>query len=346
MLKSWLVWFGVLLNMPALAQVGGRQSFEFLALPNNAKLAGLGGINVSAPGPDVNQFYSNPALLQVIHKNQAAFSVTGYVADISHNTLAYGFTPRPGKIFAAGITYFNYGKFIQRDAAGQEEGRFSVTDYSLNVSHASTRDAFTLGATLKFAVSGIAEYKAVGVLADMGGLFKHPEKDFTLGLAFKNMGYQVKSYPYREGQPMPFDVQIGLTYKPEHMPVRFSVTAHHLHQYHIFYADTTSAAVLMGLGTAEETIGGTLLRHLVIGGEFLLSKNFTVQAGYNHLRNRELRLDGAPGAAGFSMGALLQLKAFGLAYSYSFYHKADGAHYVTMGTNLTTLFKSKEKKTR
>ena len=53
---------------------------------------------------------------------------------------------------------------------------------------------------------------------------------------------------------MPFDIQIGTSFKPEHMPFRFSVTAHSLYKYDIVYLDPNSSTQLdqNGNEVAEE----------------------------------------------------------------------------------------------
>ena len=43
------------------AQIGGKRTFELLRHPSNARIAGIGGINVSLKDKDVNLIHSNPA---------------------------------------------------------------------------------------------------------------------------------------------------------------------------------------------------------------------------------------------------------------------------------------------
>src|SRR5690606_38326496 len=112
-----------------------------------------------------------------------------------------------------------------------------VKDYAFGITKSTTIDNYTLGATAKVTVSDIAGYSSTALLADVGGVFKHPEQDLTIGLAFKNIGYQLSTHSGQDREPMPFDAQLGLSYKLEHMPLRFSTTVHHLHQWDIVYLD-------------------------------------------------------------------------------------------------------------
>ena len=45
-----------MITTTAFAQLGGKKSFEFLNVPNNARLAALGGVNVSLADRDINFF--------------------------------------------------------------------------------------------------------------------------------------------------------------------------------------------------------------------------------------------------------------------------------------------------
>jgi hypothetical protein len=327
------------------AQIGGQQSFGFLHLPVGAKTAGIGGINVSSLSHDVNMLYANPALLNTETDYQLSFTNTGFLSDIKQNGLTFSFPNKKGAHWAAGIQYLNYGDFIQRDAAGNEEGTFSVADYTINLTHAQTIEHFTLGATAKLGVSRIAEYKSVGALMDIGGVFKHPEQDVTVGLALKNIGYQLKTYNGNR-EPMPFDAQLGMSWKLEHMPLKFSLTAHHLQKFDIVYLDTTVAGKLDENNKEikpKKTFGDKLARHFVVGGEFILSENFNLRFGYNHLMRRELRTELKAGGAGMSFGAMIRIKKFELDYTRAYYHVSGASNYFTVSTTLEGWFKNKNK---
>lgn len=342
MRKAGMAVLGFLFCFPAWAQIGGRQTFQFLALPGNSRVAALGGIYIAATDPDVSMMPANPALLQASLHQQVAFSFTDYVADISQNNLSYAFSSGKGKMWGAQLSYVNYGDFIQRDAAGQEEGKFSVNDYAFNLTRSSTINHFTLGASVKLAVSSIAEYKAIALLTDLGGVFKHPEKDLAIALVLKNIGYELKSFAGQDRSPTPLDIQAGVTYKPAHMPFRFSVTAHHLHRFNLVYQDTATTSSLGSSAAGQESFGGKLARHFVIGSELILTKNFQVRAGYNHLRRKELKLDNAGGMAGFSLGTLLRIRGFQLEYARAYYHAAGATNFFTISTDLQRFFKKKQ----
>ncbi|MFC7667891.1 type IX secretion system protein PorQ [Hymenobacter humi] len=219
------------------AAAGGRAVFPFLDLSTGAQLAALGGMSVSARNDDPTMLFANPALLNPDMDGRLALSYAAYVADIKQSTAAYVFNTAKAGRFGVGITYLNYGDFQSYDAAGNSLGSFGVNEYTVGVSDSYTKGKFTFGATTKLAVSSIAGSRSVAGVGDVGVVYKHPTQDFTAGLAVKSAGYQFSPYPGTDRGPLPLDVQIGATIKPEHMPLRFSLTAHHLQQWDIQYLD-------------------------------------------------------------------------------------------------------------
>src|SRR5690606_18191158 len=180
---------------------------------------------------------------------------------------------------------------------------------------------FTLGANIKFAQSSIDAYAASAVLLDLGGIYAHPEKEFTVGMVIKNFGLVLQDYTQGSSSNLPFDVQIGTTFKPQYMPFRFSVTAYKLTRGDIAYFDS-------GLQGNKEAPGfvDKVFRHITLGTEILLSPNFNLRVGYNHLVRKELRLEETSGGAGFSAGFMFRIKAFEFAYARRFYHVAGGSN--------------------
>ncbi|SMB97289.1 hypothetical protein SAMN00120144_0340 [Hymenobacter roseosalivarius DSM 11622] len=344
--RSLLAFFGLVLGIvlaskPVAAQIGGQQAFTFLNLPPSAKLAGLGGVNVSSRDADATMIYGNPALLNADMDGRLALGYVDYLSDIKQSTAAYVFNTKSLGRFGVGLTYLNYGRFEQFDAAGTSLGEFSVNEYALGVSDAYTSGNFTLAGTLKLAVSGIAGNHSLAALADVGGIFKHPTKDFTVGLTVRNVGYQLQPYAGADREPMPLDVQLGASFKPEYMPLRLSITAHHLQQLDIVYLDPNQRGQLDDNGDEikpKKSLGDKIARHFVVGGELLFSKNFHLRAGYNHLQRRELRLENTSAGAGLSFGAMLRISEFQLDYTRAYYHASGAANYLTVARNLNSLF--------
>ena len=161
----------------------------------------------------------------------------------------------------------------------------------------------------------------------------------------KSAGYQFSPYPGTDRGQLPLDVQIGATVKPEHMPLRFSLTAHHLQQWDIQYLDPNARGTLDASGNekkATKSFGDNLARHFTASAALILGKGFQLRAGYNHLQRRELRLDNTSGSAGLSFGVMLKISTFQIDYTHATLQAAGSSEYFTISRNLNSLFRKKE----
>ena len=328
------------------AQVlGGKHSFSFLQAPNSAKIAAIGGSNVSSFGDDPSMIYQNPALLNSEMNKKISFSFVGYLPGIKLNSVQYVFDKSKIGSFGAGLTYMNYGRLVRRDEGGNSEGEFFANEFVLHGTKTFNQDNFVIGITPKLAFSQIAEYTSFATVLDLGGTFNHPEKDFTVGLALQNLGFQVKKYnDVREN--LPFNVIAGFTVKPKHMPLKLSVTAHHLQQFDIVYFDESQQDESLFENDSVENkapITDKIFRHFTFGGEFILSKNFNLRMGYNYLRRRELRLNERSGGAGFSFGFMIKVKAYEIDFSKTYLNYAGRPVYLTVNVDVDKLLKRKDK---
>ena len=326
-------------------QIGGKNAFEFINLPLNAKVSGIGGENVSVRDGDPNMIFHNPALLNADMKYRAGVNYRHYFADIAATSAVYAFDIKNLGVVAAALQYVNYGNAKSTDATGLQNGEVSASEFAFTATHSRTIENYSLGVNVKFAGSQIASYSSYGLMTDIGGVFKHPTKDLTLGLLIKNIGFPVKNYDYGRISQMPFDVQAGVTYKLAHMPLRLSITIHHLYVWDISYDDpkrVTSYDINGNPQRERVSVVDNIARHFVIGGEFLLAKGFHIRTGYNHFRRSELKLENETGLSGFSIGCMLKIKAVELAYTSAFYHVAGGNNVFSIIVSLDKFFKKPE----
>ncbi|MCK8494029.1 type IX secretion system protein PorQ [Spirosoma sp. RP8] len=323
MLKPLLsLLLGLLFCHMAEAQpLGGQRIFPFLDLPTHARVAALGGQLASATQPDGSYHLNNPALADSVRDNELSINLMPYLAAAKYYTLQYGLPiqandPNRRARWAAGLQYLTYGEFTLTDPAGNSLGTFSANDYALSLSHARTEGNFTLGATLKAVGSSIETYSAFGILADLGGIWRHPKQDLTFGLVAKNVGYLLKNYGPADAD-LPFDLQAGVTVKPKHAPVRLTLTAHHLQRFDISYNDP-SLNVRYDLNgniiSQPTSVTEKIARHLIVSAELLLSRHVHLLVGYNHQKRQEGKLTTGGGGAGISFGASVQARGFQLTY--------------------------------
>ncbi len=307
-----------------------------------AKLEALGGELISDRGRDVNSFWNNPASMTLDRTQWASFSFFPYYGGINNYMLSFSLEESKTGVWSGGLNYTDYGSIQAKDDAGNDLGEFSPRSFYAGVSYSYPLEPFSIGGTIKYASSRIDSYNASGLFLDIGGQFSHPEKDWVIGMSFFNIGFPFDLYHEHQDYTMPFDIQIGTSFKPEHMPFRFSVTAHSLYKYDIVYLDPNTSTQLDQNGNEvaeEKSTFDKIASHFVIGGEMIMSKNFNIRFGYNHLRRAQLKVDERAAFSGFSLGFMLRVKSLQLEYSRSFYHIHGGRNMFTLQLNMNRILK-------
>ncbi len=316
----------LIIALPAslFAQYGGLQNFSFLNMPADAYTCSLGGILVGSARNDAALFLNNPAQQDSLKSQQLKLNFSPLWAGSSASTVVYNRCLSEQSTGGLGLQYFNYGTFAGADASGNMEEAFKAAQFALTVGHARRINQISMGLNLKLAGSNIANYSSWAILADFGGLYRHPKVDLTLGLNIKNMGKAFNNFASgNDSAPLPFDVQIGGSFKPEHMPLRLNLTAHHLHEWNIANAQKLSTDFATGTTTEQDfSTVGKLFQHLVIGVEALVHKNVQINVGYNHLMRTELKDRNFNSLSGFSTGVLVQSSKLSLCAAVQSYQTA------------------------
>jgi hypothetical protein len=314
-----------------IAQVGGQRSFEFLNVPGYARLAGLGGVNVSLADRDINFFHANPSLAGDTLAGTASASYQFYVADVGQATFSYAHDFERIGMLTFGIQHLDYGTIKSYDDTGMEVGDFKSGETVVVIGKSHLVSSFRMGASLKFAFSNIAGFRASAMMMDLGGTFIHPSKDLKIGLVIKNLGIILNDYA-AEKSAMPFDVQLGATFKPEHMPLRFSITGYNLARKDVAYYD--------GAGGKEKPGAlDKLMRRFNFGVEVLLHRNVNVLIGYNYLVHQELKLEEGGGGAGLAFGFSARIKSFEFVFSRNAYVIGNAGYGFTLSKNIDSILK-------
>jgi hypothetical protein len=324
------------------AQIGGINTFDFINLPYTARQTALGVVNVSSYSNDVNTFLANPALLSDSTDKHVSVNYAAYVAGISNNCVTFSNKFNKIGTIGFGLQYLNYGDFKQTDDTGHDLGSFSARDWAFTLSKSHTVGNFTMGINTKLVQSRLESFSASGMLFDMGGIFSHPTKDLRVGLTVKNIGFAFSEYRNGEAFRMPIDLQAGVSFRPEKMPFRLSLTMQQLHNFlNTAYNDPTRKQIdISGNSSTESTnlsFFNRLSRHFVVGAEAILSKNFNLRAGYNFMLRRDLAVTDVTSFSGFTFGVMLRIKKFEIAYSRANYHVAGGNDMFTLTFDLQSL---------
>jgi hypothetical protein len=267
-----------------------------------------------------------------------------YFAGINYGYAAYSRSYDSIGSFAAGLQYVNYGQFTEADATGEVLGNFKAAEYALHLGYAKTFDTlWSVGANLKTIYSSLYDYNSLGFALDIGGTYYNPKSEFTAAIVIKNAGFQVNRYRKGNGEPLPFEIQLGLSKKLAHMPFRFSLIAHNLQKPDLSYQDPALTETQVDPLTGEEVepkkrIGDKIMRHFIFGGEFVPSKNFNIRVGYNYHRRQELKVESKTGLVGFSMGVGIKISKFRFNYGLASYHLAGATHHISISTNISDFY--------
>lgn len=307
----------------------GSNSFTALQQPVFAKIAGLGGANVSLFEHGTGFFQYNPALLPSTQYNRLAVGYSFLPGGAGLTNANYNFNVGQVGVFGVGMQYLSYGAIEGYDASGAATTSFTPSDYAFVVSHARQANNIRIGASLKFANTSIGGYNGNALMMDIGAIFLHPSKDFTVGVAIQNFGIVLSEFSATSRSTLPFDIQLGTSFKPQYMPIRFSLTGHHLHEWNLM----GEGEAINNLNTAVDNI----FRHLVFGAEIILKEQFSVLLGYNQLRRSELRQEDSAGFSGISVGFELNIKAFEFVYALGGYHVSGNNNQFTLAANLSEI---------
>lgn len=299
------------------------------------------------PGEDLSFAYYNPAQLSKSMDNSIDFNYINYFTDINYGYVSYAKHINELGSFSLGIYYMNYGEFIEANVNGEKTGTFTATEYAFPIIYSRNIDSsFQIGATLKPVYSKLENYTSFGLLADVGITYMIPEKKFAASLVVKNIGSQIKPYNEDNYEPVPFEVQIGITKKLLHAPFRFSIMAKNLETYDLSYKELNDAEPTNFNNTDKEIenhgdkFAENILRHFVFAMEFLPSKNFYVSLGLNYKRRRELQLTEKPGFTGFSYGFGFKISKLNFSYGRASYHLAGASNHFSISTNLSRFYKT------
>jgi len=330
--------------------MGGTGVFQFLYLTNSPRVASIGGNNITLNESDPALAYYNPALLNDSMNKHLALNYVNYFTDINYGYIGYAIKYKNIGNFSAGIHHINYGQFQGTDESGQLTSKFYAAEYALNLIYSKNIDTnFRYGINLKPVLSVFEHYKSYGIVVDAGICYNNTNRQLSVALAIKNFGEQIQSYYKSNHEPVDFDIQAGITKKLKHAPLRLSVTAQHLENWKLAFVNPNSTDNTSDLLTNEpkkvskfNKYSDEFMRHIIIGAEVLLSKNFYVGLGYNYQRRKEMLIETRPYMVGTSWGFGLRISKFKISYARASYSLAGASNLFSITTNLADFYHKKE----
>jgi len=299
-----------LLN-PVTLFSGDRPTYQFLQNDVSARSSAMAGSFVSMTGDPAGIFY-NPATIGTSAAPLAAFGYTSHLLDFKSGFAAYTQEFEEIGIVGIGVNYFSFGSFTGVNDQGIETGTFNAGDMAVSLTLARPfEENLYYGITGKFIYSSIAEANSSALAADIGLLYLIPGDDpISLGISITNIGSQLDPY-INTKESLPFEIKIGGTIKPQHLPLHLNVNFHKLNEEHDSFLDTFT--------------------FFTVGGELTLSKALRFRFGYNNERRKELKIGTSAGMAGFAFGGGLALKKIRLDYSFTSLGKIGSINRITIG---------------
>ena len=340
--------FLLFISFVSNAQIGGSYTFAFLNLPNSARIDALGGYANAIKDNDLSLCLVNPSLLTPKMNNQVSLSYIDYFSDINYGFVSYMHDFKKVGMFDASLQFINYGKFTQTDATGMSYGNFYAGEYNFNIGWGRQLDSlFSIGANLKNIYSNLDKYISYGIAVDVAGTYSSSKSHFTATLMAINIGRQLKYYMPGNEEPLPFELQLGLSKKFAHTPFRLSLVLRHLEKWNLTYTDPNNPELTVDALTGEplpkKKLGKFLdkgMRHVVVGTEFLPFNFLSLRLGFNYERRKELEVASRLSTVGICWGIGVRIKQFNLSFARARYHLDGSPNTITISTNISDFTKS------
>ncbi len=348
MKKKSLFLFSIisLLSFNLQAQIGGRYAYSFLEQPVSARIAALGGNAAAINDNDINIGFVNPSLINPGMDNMLGFNYVNYFAGFNYGSLQYANTFKKAGSFMATLQFMDYGTFDYADEGGNINGTFGASDFALNIGWGRQLDSsFSIGATAKIIYSFYESYTSFGMAVDVAGSY-HSKNGWDMSLIARNIGMQMKTYTPGVRDPLPFNFQYVITKRLDHVPFRFQLIYDHIEKWDLTYEDPTNPSGGIDPITGEAQyktgfakFGDQFMRHIIIGTELYIGKNFILRGAYNYRRRQEMKIDDKTGMVGFSWGFGIRIYKFKINYSRSTYHLVGSPNYISLIFDMDSFIK-------
>ncbi|MDE7412271.1 MAG: type IX secretion system protein PorQ [Muribaculaceae bacterium] len=319
-----------------LAAQNSSSAYDFLDISTSTHAYALGSKNVAIVDPDVTLVDQNPALLGPEVDNQIAFNYMHYMGSGNFAGLRYGMGAGERGAWALGIRYLNYGSIQGYEPDGTMTGKFSPADMVVEGTYSHDfNDRLRGGINLKMVYSTYEQYTAFAMAVDLGINYYNEEKDLSLSAVISNAGGQLKRFD-REYARLPFDIRLGYMQSLGASPFQLSINATHLTKWRLpYYAhdknEPDKGEVL------KSSFLSNLFRHLIFGLQYSPSEKFYIGIGYDYKMRTDMATYNRNFLSGFTVGAGLRVKSFGVGISYAMPHKSASSLMLNLSCSIGQL---------
>jgi hypothetical protein len=312
------------LSQSSRAQNLDNTVFRFLNLPTSARAAALGGSHISLSDGGISVFQQNPAYLDPDQHREVALSYINHLHDVSLGFISGAYQINSYGTAGVGIRYVNYGEIDKKDEHGNSLGSFRAKDLSVSLGFGRTLSShFQYGGSVDFIYSGMDIYQSTGIGFNLGAIYKRPDQSLTIGASLNNAGYQTSTFANRR-ERLPLNMAIAVTKRLAHSPLRISVMGTKLNHWPRRIATESKHPDFLK----------DVMRHLVVGGEFIISSNVFLRVGYNYYKHEQLKTKERLDMAGFSYGMGFTIRNIQFDFSRNSYSKIGALTQLSIQTSL------------
>ena len=185
----------------------------------------------------------------------------------------------------------------------------------------------------KIGLSQLYSDFSLACLADFSLLYYNSKNLIKTSFLVRNVGYQI--IPYTEGntEKLPFELTLSFSNKLKYMPLRWSVSLQHLENWDLNFENSNQNDDF--LLNYNSNIGDEFLRHVVLGLEFLITKNLNIRFGYNNRKRHEMMILDRKAMVGFSYGFSFKINKFKFNYGRGLNHFSGPVNSIGITTNIS-----------
>lgn len=318
---------------------GGRYTYAFLDLPAGSRNAALGGYGIAIYDNDLSLAFDNPAHLSEKTHNVLMANYQNWFGNINLASVAYSRNVDEKNYLSYGMRYVDYGKFQGTTTTDQPTGNFTAKDMVANVSYGRwISPSWSAGVSAKIVYSVYEKYQSVGMAFDLGFSYHNKDKNLTVVLVLKDIGFQFKGYHSVEGKQryemLPVNLMTGLSYRLPMAPLRFSFTYHNMQTWDLSYSSSEASLDVMSSKSKAARGADMFFRHTIWSVEVLPTDYLYFIIAYNHRNHRDMALASKRSVAGFSFGAGFTVKQFSVGFSLVPYRAGNIGYNVNFAVNL------------
>jgi hypothetical protein len=279
-------------------QTTNNEVYRFLEVSPSARVSALGGNHVAIFNGTSSLMHLNPAYLDNSSTNIVSATFVNFLSDAKYGFVNYAVHYENLGTIGVGIRYAGYGDLTEYDINGVDVGTLNTGDFAFSSSISTELpNNLRAGVGLDYIYSKYGKYNSSAFLGNAGLYYINIENRFSAGIAIRNLGDQLNYYN-KTREDLPFDLSIGFSKKPEKFPFQISVTLRRLNDWNLRVSGEESSPNFVD----------QLLRHILLGGEAALGKNFALRFGYNKWQYDQTKIKENFDFAGVGIGIGINLK--------------------------------------